>query len=129
MNMFWSFLISVIFLIHQTYGADKVVEAANEDIDNMGETYLAATLRDLLYRYTRDLYEFIKDHYGESYDPIKVNVANASTQQEDDVEEETKYEAFEDCKQWWINSRLDYILFQLVLIFNNPSTISVKKEN
>ena len=124
-----SFLISVIFLLHQTYGADKVVEAANEDVDNMGENYIAATLRDLLYRYTRDLYEFIKDHYGESYDPIKVNVANASTPQEDIIEEETKYEAFEDCKQWWISSRLDYILVQFVLIFNNPSTISVQEEN
>ena len=74
--------------------------------------YLLVTLRDLLYNYTDDLYDFIKTHYGDTYDPVDEVTTDDDT--EDDHETvttvatesvENKYKSFEECRSWWKDTR------------------------
>ena len=71
---------------------------------------MLVTLRDLLYNYTEDLYDFIKTHYGDTYDPVD----EVTTDTEDDHETvttvatesvENKYKSFEECRSWWKDTR------------------------
>ena len=57
------------------------------------------TLKDLLYDYTKDLYTFIKTHYGDNYDAVEDGSGSDDTEDEQEVvttvAEDNKYSSFE----------------------------------
>ena len=111
------FIISIV-MMNMVKTDDNTTEHGDDDLEDDGQ-YLVVTLRDLLYHYTSDLYDFIKTHYGENnYDPIEdVNVNETDTEDQTTVpiELENKYSSFEECRSWWNSTRY----FQMSYVLSN----------
>ena len=64
-------MIIIVMGTHSVRSDESVTQ--HEHPDNHAEDegqYLLVTLRDLLYHYTDDLYDFIKTNYGDTCDPL-----------------------------------------------------------
>ena len=97
------------------HASDQTKDNTTKHVDNGHESddheekYLLVTLKDLLYDYTKDLYTFIKTHYGDNYDAVEDGSGSDDTEDEQEVvttvAEDNKYTSFEECRAWWKDSR------------------------
>ena len=112
------FVILIILMTHKVKSDVNSTEHDHYHHANANETehegqYLLVTLRDLLYHYTDDLYDFIKTNYGDTYDPVEEVTAYNDTEDEQETVTatattlvvENKYKSFEECRSWWKDTR------------------------
>ena len=62
--------------------------------------FLLGSLRDLLYNYSEDLYEFIKSYYGND-DATESSIELDELGRTEPPPAAENYKSFEECKDWW----------------------------